>query len=438
MPDEIEASSPGDGEVTFYVADDGLLCVGDRSVVDTYITALQHKAGQSLSDLGITRQSLLDVAAAGSALAALHAAGGEYFRMAPSSLAMFKELGAIPGADGYFKGTVRAARGQWGANLDFQQVDFGPTEALSLQLAIATASLRAAIKDVQRAVERVEGKVDDLVARAEATALGEVIGTHRLLERHVAALDQTGVLPETTWQSVAGLGPQLAIGIEKLRQFMSQRVKNLDPAKPAADRAKRLRDTVERNHLGEVLQLLVVAEDSHYLWHRLSIEHARATEPDNLEHVINSARTLLRNDVTLDQELLDHLRPALEAYATLRPLEKHRVFSGDKLANDIQVLRKAFNEFALARQMQVIAWLDIERPTWTEVGTELGSRANELGRAARDASTKLIGAADEYATRTADVVVEQARVAGEVIDLRARRAANAVKDALRKHQSHDD
>src|SRR6185369_6209421 len=234
VSDETAAPQHDPGELTVYVAEDGLLCVGDRTVVDTYIAALQRKAGRSLSDLAIDRQSLLDIGAAASALEALHATGGEYFQMSPSSLENFKNLGVVPGADGYFKGTVRSANGQFFANLDFQQVSLAPTRAISIQLAVATASLRAAMKDVERAVERVEGKVDDLAARAHAATLGDVLGSHRLLRQHVATLDETGVLPETTWQSVAALGPQIAIGIEKLRQFLSQRVKNLDIAKSAA------------------------------------------------------------------------------------------------------------------------------------------------------------------------------------------------------------
>ncbi|OHV64186.1 hypothetical protein [Pseudofrankia sp. BMG5.36] len=437
VTDETAAPQYDPEEITVYVAEDGVLCVGDRSVVDTYIAALQRTAGQSLSDLGIGRQSLLDVAAAASALEALHATGGEYFQMSPSSLELFKDLGVIPGAGGYFKGTVRSDTGQFFANLDFRQVSLGPTRAMSIQLAFATASLRAAIKDVERAVERVESKVDDLAARVHSATLGEVLGSHRLLGQHVATLDETGVLPETIWQSVAALGPQLVVGIERLRQFLSQRVKNLDVAKSAAERAKQLHDAVDNNSIGEVLQLLVVTEDSHYLWHRLSIEHARTTEPHNLEHVIASARKLLRDDVQLDRELLDDIRQAIDFYATLRPLEKHRMLSRRKLEEDVETLRRGFDDFAAARQMQVTSWQAIQRPTWGDVGAELGRRGTALGLAAQNASTKAIDAADGYATRAAGAIAEQARAAGDAIDLQAHRAADAAKDAWPKKPSQD-
>ncbi|MDT3440336.1 MULTISPECIES: hypothetical protein [unclassified Pseudofrankia] len=437
MTDETAAPQYDPEELTVYVAEDGLLCVGDRSVVDTYIAALQRKAGRSLSDLGIGRQSLLDIGAAASVLEALHATGGEYFQMPPSSLELFMKLGVVPGADGCFKGTVRSANGQFFANLDFRQVSLGPTRAMSIQLAVATAALRAAIKDVERAVERVEGKVDDLAARARSATLGDVLGSHRLLRQHVATLDEKGVLPETTWQSVAALGPQLAVGIERIRQFLSQRVKNLDVTKSAAERAKRLHDAVDNNNIGELFQLLVVAEDSHYLWHRLSIEHARTTEPHNLEHVIASARKLLRDDVQLDRELLDDLRQAIDFYAALRPLEKHRALSRKKLEEDVEALRRGFDDFAAARQIQVTHWQAIQRPTWGDVGAELGRRGTAIGRAAQNASAKAIAAADEYASRAADAIVEQARAAGDAIDLQAHRVADTAKDAWRKKPSRD-
>jgi hypothetical protein len=211
-PDEPAA----DNEVTLAVVGDGLVCLGDRTAMDNYIAHVQTVSRRSLRDLGVTTQSLTDLAAAASTLEAFHAEAGQYFRMSPESLATFREANVIPDADGYFKAFIRGDHGQFAGNYDLQRVTFGAEQAMSLQLAMATASLRAAIKDVQKAVERVEGKVDRLVALAKAQMRGQVIGQHRALEHHVNRLDAKGQLPSTDWESVASMGPRLVQGVETL------------------------------------------------------------------------------------------------------------------------------------------------------------------------------------------------------------------------------
>ncbi len=93
--------------------------------------------------------------------------------------------------------------------------------------------LRAAIQEVQKAVERVEGKVDDLVALTKATTIAGVVGNHRLLAEYVDRMDRTGALPRVDWDTVAGLGPELAKGIEGLRRFALGRVDRLAHSKGA-------------------------------------------------------------------------------------------------------------------------------------------------------------------------------------------------------------
>ena len=69
------------------------------------------------------------------------------------------------------------------------------------------------------------------------------------------------------------------------------------------------------------VKLLVIAEQSLYLWQRLRIERVRRTEPEHLEPVVESARTILAQHVERDGELLAHARAELAAYAALKPLE---------------------------------------------------------------------------------------------------------------------
>ncbi|MEO6500533.1 MAG: hypothetical protein ABIQ09_01320 [Jatrophihabitantaceae bacterium] len=416
MMEKDVVAGPGecaDQEITLAVVGEGLVCLGDRTVVDDYIARIQTVSRRSWQDLGITTQSLTDLGAAASTLAAFHAEAGQYFRMSPESLAMFRESALVPGADGYFKVVARNNRGQFAGNYDLQSVTFDAQQAMSLQLAMATASLRAAIKDVAKAIERVEGKVDRLVALANAQMLGQVIGQHRALEHHTSRLDAKGSMPATDWESVASMGPKLVHGIETLRQFLREQVRALDPSKPAPERANALRTAIADNRLGEVLQLLVLAEDSHYLWQRLRIERARVTEPANVENVVESAQQQLQEDMHLDGVMLRDLRDALMDYATLRPLEIHRRWSGIKLEGDVQQFRSDLDEFVAARRMQITSWPEFQRPTIRDWGRQVQEQTVEAGRAAKGAGAKAIDKSEEYARRASGAIEQQARGAAE-------------------------
>src|SRR5262249_24335412 len=158
------------------------------------------------------------------------------------------------------------------------------------------------------AVERVEGKVDELVARTKATTIAGVVGNHRLLAEFVERMDRTGALPRVDWDTVASLGPKLAKRIEELRLFARIRVDSLAHTHGAKERAKRLHEMAGESRLGEVLQLLVVAEESHYLWQRLRIERSRTSDPEHVGEIVESAHRLLREDLEADHDLVLGLR----------------------------------------------------------------------------------------------------------------------------------
>jgi hypothetical protein len=197
-------------------------------------------------------------------------------------------------------------------------------------------------------------------------------------------------------------------------------VKTLDPSKPAQDRAEALRTAVAHNNLGEVLQLLVLAEDSHYLWQRLRIERARASEPHNVASVVESAQYQLQEDMRLDSELLDDLRESLMQYATLRPLEIHRRWSRNRLEADVQHLRRDLDEFVEARRMQVTSWPEFQHPTIQDWGRTVQERTVEAGRAVKGAGARAIDVSEEYARRAGDAVEKRAREVAET----ARHAVN--------------
>lgn len=399
------------GEITLAVDDDGVLVLGDQPAVDRFVERVR-RAGSTLHGAGVTTQSLADLGSAAAALEALKVSSGTYFRMSPDSLPRYQQSGAIPGSPGYFKGVQRAVNGQWGGNLDFQQVGFAAEQAVSLQLTMATVALRAAINEVHECVKRVEDKVDLLALATKAEQTGRVLGHHKTLVRRVEALEQTGTLPAVDWQSVAGLEPDLNAAVEELRAYAVGRVRLLKPDAAVSDRAKQVRAAAVEEHLGEVLQMLVVAEDSLYRWQRLRIERARTTEPENLEHIVRSAREHLAADLKADAELVRDLREALVEYGKPHPLEAPRFRSRKKIAEALPDLRGQVDQFVEARRLQVETWPAIEQPTLRDARHEIGRLTVEAGQAARHGGAEVIQLTRAGARRAGDAVSRRIRRPG--------------------------
>jgi hypothetical protein len=166
-------------------------------------------------------------------------------------------------------------------------------------------------------------------------------------------MDRTGTLPSVNWDTVAGLGPELVQGIEKLRLYVRLRVDNLARTQGVKKRASGLHELVDESRFGEVLQLLVVAEDSHYLWQRLRIERSRTSDPDHVSEIIESAHRLLREDLKADRDLILGLHEWLVEYGSLKPLEIDHVLSRNKLEAAVPRARRELDEFVEARRLQV-------------------------------------------------------------------------------------
>jgi hypothetical protein len=376
------ASDEAGAEVSLVVQEDGLLVAGEPTAVGRYVEQLRELS-RSLGNPELMPQTLADVASAATGLAALRATAGTYFRMSPESLETYQSLKVMPGSPGYFKGIFFGAGGI-AKQADFQEVSLVAEQALSLQMMMATVALRAAIQQVQNAVERVEGKVDDLVALTKAETIADVLGYHRVLADYVNSMDRTGTLPSVDWDTVAGLGPELVKGIEKLRLYVRLRVDKLVPAQGAKKRASGLHELVDESRLGEVLQLLVVAEDSHYLWQRLRVARSRTSDPDHVGEIIESAHRLLRKDLKADRDLILGLQEWLVEYGSLKPLEIHRVLSRNKLDADVPRVRQELDEFVEARRLQVASWPDLERPTLQDAQAEVRRRAIQVRDGVRE------------------------------------------------------
>jgi hypothetical protein len=129
------------------------------------------------------------------------------------------------------------------------------------------------------------------------------------------------------------------------------------------------------NMIGEALQLLVIVEDSRYLWHRLAIERTAQANADQVDIVIATAKAHLRQDVVDDQAMLVRLHELLLRYGSRSDREILHFCSGSTMERSGRQLRDSFEAFRDARRLQIQSWEDPYQPTWSAVGTRLKQHA---------------------------------------------------------------
>ena len=189
----VDQAGDGSAPLTFTVHETGMLVTGEPSGVSAYTDQLRRYASQ----LGqpVTVSDVADVGAAAAAVASVVASAGSYIQLSQRSMELLRQHQMIPGQTAeFFQGAVRGAHGQFAGTLEFQTVSFTASQAAALQLTAATIALRVAVENVQQAVERVEGKVDELLARARANDVGPIVAHHAVLAEMTATLG-SGAFP---------------------------------------------------------------------------------------------------------------------------------------------------------------------------------------------------------------------------------------------------
>jgi hypothetical protein len=259
----------------------------------------------------------------------------------------------------------------------------GPNPAVALGMIAVRMAIAESTATIVEAVERVEDKTNEILRLAGAQRTGDVHGHHRVLRRRVAALDAGAEFGETDWSAVAALGPTLEVGVERLRDYANRLVADLRGGVRADQRADRLDRVVREGRLDEVMRLLVIAEQSLYLWQRLRIEQVRLREPQLLEQAVADAHAVLAEHLRADGELVTALRKVLENYGVLRALEFHRKVSGRRLRSHLTALREDLDAFVTARGLQVESWGPLVAPTARDAVRAARVAAVESGRAVR-------------------------------------------------------
>jgi hypothetical protein len=322
-----DGASESLGPVEIFTSGSGMIVEGSPTAVSAFVDQMLD-ATKEVG--GRSRHLLADGVQVGANIAAFRQTHREYFEFSERALKLLKEHGAIPTKDGnLFRSFVKKGR-EFAGNLDWKSVDLGPEQALSLQAAAGQLALRAAIKEVTVALERIEGKIDKLADLAEAERLGAVAADRATLQPLVDRVRSSGKLSSTDWATVASLGPWIARDVETLRAYILRQLKDVEDSFLVRSRAGEAEDLTDRL-LRESVALLVVAEQNYALWQELRLAHAVNHEPAATAAVTFDIHQQLAALTQADQGLVDMLQDVANrltsptGYEGLAPLQKRRL-----------------------------------------------------------------------------------------------------------------
>ena len=205
-PENLPLPSTQD-EVVISVQPEGLLVGGDPEAVESYLSRLRESAGRTMRVAGIDKASLGNATGIMAGVASVLTESGKFVQLHPESVNALKVGSRIPGTDGFFRMMTRTTDGTFLQQLQWAPASVGPTQMMALQMMAIQVALKTAIAEVEQAVRRVEGKVEEVLQLAEASRAGDVLGNHLTIRRAVEFLEKHGSLPDADWDAVAGLDP---------------------------------------------------------------------------------------------------------------------------------------------------------------------------------------------------------------------------------------
>jgi hypothetical protein len=294
------------------------------------------------------RTAVDQVAAVASAVSSVRTSG-EYVRLSPASRELLAQHGAIPGEGGYFRMFVHDTSKRIAGQLQWEKVNLGAEQALSLQMSAIGLALRAAILEVQQSVERVESKVDQVTKLMRAERVGDAVGDHRTLTSLTDRVRQSGRIGAADWSTVAAMGPQIGRDVEALRAHIRTLLQREGPGRTTWGRAGEAEHLIEEDWLEETLALLAVVEHNFTLWQELRIAHVGVSEPTHLLDTVVDARRQLESQRQADQQVLDALIDFATVVADPRLLDGLDLINAARLKRARHQLDKLVQWFADGR-----------------------------------------------------------------------------------------
>ena len=417
-PQNLPLKAAGEGELVISVTQEGLLVDGSPEVVMSYIDKIKATAGHLVDTAGVTKGAVGSIAGLAVGAASAFAQNGQFVQLSAKSMEAIRAGSLIPGDPGFFRMTTAGSGGQFLQQLQWRPVSLGPTQMLSVQMIAVQMALKMAIAEVNESIERVEGKVESVLKLAEADRIGDVRGQYATVVRMTRNLDRTGVLPATDWDSVASLGPDLMVVVERLRAHIERTLDDFDSSKPVQERAEVLKRAVEQKSIGETLNLLILAEESLNNWQRLRVARVQDVEPQHRQQVLDDAFDLLATQVALDGNLYRRAADVLESYRHTKAIDGFRFWSVRDIANHSKSLKDDLDAFARARRNQLEEWQEVATPS-------VGDAASRVYEVASDHTDRALDAAGEGVSKVYSFLTrEGSKKAREAIRLVSRERAD--------------
>lgn len=340
MPGDMPDAGSDSGDLAVMAHGEMVVLQGPRDIIDRFVASdptLSSATPRKPKGPGTTGAlSLLTTVLSASRGAGV--SGGDapmLFQLDAAGMEMFTRGGLAEAAsgDGWLRLFGHGAEGIAGHGALKPAALPQPQQLMGAQLALVTLALTSAIQDVQAAVERVEDKVDVIRTLLESEREGDIIGAHRSLSRRAEQLDFTGTLTDADWHAIDDMGVMIEQQIERLRSFVRTRLTAAEEARRRIDGRVEAVDLVKQ--LTDTLALLVVAQDSLFLFQQLRLTRIRDTQPDQLRAAQTEALSLLDQHRADDQDLLRRAREVVAERASVDPLEIHRFRSVRSLVDTV-------------------------------------------------------------------------------------------------------
>lgn len=379
------------GSVEIFTSGRGMIIEGSTTDVSLFVDQMLEATRDTG---GHARHFIIDGVQVAANITAFSQTHREYFEFSGRARELLQEHGSIATKDGFFRSFVHNGKSLAG-NLDWKPLNLGPEQALGLQAAAGQLALRAAIKEITVALERIEGKVDKLAGLAEAERLGAVVADRSTLEPLVERVRASGKLSSTDWATVASLGPLIARDVETLRAYILRQLKDVKERSLVRSRAGEAEELTDRL-LKESLALLVVAEQNYTLWQELRLAHAVNHEPAATSAVTSDIRRQLETLSQSDQALVEMLQDVADRLASptgfegLAPLQKRR------LSKHLAQVDEMSHWFCEQRNLD---HRPSERPELARMSESLGKVGETIAGAARSTSGAIAASPDRLRNR---------------------------------------
>ncbi len=399
VSDDLPEVPPQDGEVAVSVQPEGLLVAGDQSDIEDYVERIRGVVGHAIEVAGVDKATLGNATGLAAGAMSFLGQSAKFVQLHPESVKAISKDQLVPGTDGFYRMMTRGADKKFVSQLQWKQANLTPTRMMSLQMVAVQLALKSAIAEVEQSVQRVEGKVEEVLRLAHANRSGDVLGDRVTIDRMVAYLDRNGSFSDADWDSISGIGPALNRTVEQLRHHADRTLQSFDPSKPIQERASFIVNAVDSNQLGETLSLLVVAQESLFKWQRLRLARVEATQPEHIQQVLDDARDLLVRQLVEDHALFQRAREILDAVAKTEAIDGFRFWSVQGLQRSLPLLRSDLDRFGKSRRAHMQEWQDFKAPTAREAANAAIERVGDTATAARevagDTATLAIEAASE-------------------------------------------